>query len=116
YTIVRKEERRKVSRRASSQDQAYGYTYESLAPGKANRHMEPFLVTLEPSTAEQLSTHEGQEFIYVLEGKMEVILAQERVVLAPGDSIYYDSNMPHMVRCVDGPSTRILAVLYAYEK
>ncbi|MEW6265751.1 MAG: cupin domain-containing protein [Thermodesulfobacteriota bacterium] len=116
YTVVRSGERQKVARRASSQDKAYGYTYMSLAPGKANRQMEPFLITLEPAPSEELSSHEGQEFIFIMSGKMEAILDRDRIVLEPGDAIYYDSNVPHLVRCVDGPSTQILAVIYAPEK
>ena len=116
YTVVRKEERQKIARRASSQDQAYGYTYQALAPGKTDRHMEPFLVTLEATKQAELSSHDGQEFIFVLEGKMEAIIDQESVILGPGDAIYYDSNVPHLVRCAEGDSTRILAVLYAQEK
>lgn len=116
YTVVRSQQGQRISRRASSDDRKYGYTYQSLAPGKTNRQMEPFLVTLEPSDAEELSTHEGQEFIYVISGKMEAILDQDRILLHPGDAIYYDSNVPHLVRCVEGPFTKILAVLYAYDK
>ena len=116
YTVVRREERRKIARRAASQDEKYGYTYQALAPGKTDRHMEPFLVTLDPSEEETLSSHDGQEFIYIIEGKMEAILGQDRLVLTEGDAIYYDSSLPHMVRCVQGPYTKILAVLYAHEK
>lgn len=116
YTVVRKEERSRISRRASTGDQAYGYTYEALAPGKTNRKMEPYLVTLEPAEEQELSSHEGQEFIYVVEGKMEAILGDDRMILNPGDTIYYDSSVPHMVRCIDGPHTTILAVLYAYDQ
>ena len=116
YTVVRRDDRRKIARRAASQDEAYGYTYQSLAPGKTNRHMEPFLITLEPSEDEELSTHEGQEFIFVMEGSMEAVVGDDRLVLTAGDSIYYDSNVPHMVRCVNGPAAKILAVLYAYDK
>ncbi|MFH1136523.1 MAG: cupin domain-containing protein [Pseudomonadota bacterium] len=116
FTVVRADERQNISRRASTQDTAYGYTYQALAPGKTNRHMEPLLVTLEPCEKLELSTHEGQEFIFVLEGKMEAILDQERLILSAGDSIYYDSGTPHQVRCCEGPFTRILAVLYAHEK
>jgi transcriptional regulator with XRE-family HTH domain len=116
YTVVRESERKKISRRASSDDKAYGYTYEALAPGKTDRHMEPFLVTLEPSEKEELSTHDGQEFIYVLDGQMEAILGEDRVVLNAGDCIYYDSTLPHMVRCVGGQSTKVLAVMYTNGK
>jgi hypothetical protein len=48
----------------------YGYFYESLAPEKADRFMEPFLITMVPSEVKELSSHDGQEFIFVLEGEM----------------------------------------------
>jgi len=113
FTVVRKHERRIVSRYTSAQADQYGYTYESLAPDKKDRHMEPFVVTLAPSGAKkELSTHAGQEFIYVLEGVLEVILEDHQHVLSPGDSIYYDSSVPHLVRCHGEKETVILAVLY----
>ena len=114
YTIVRKNDRKVVSRYSSKEGKYYGYRYESLAPHKKDRHMEPFLVSLEPSKAdEERSTHDGQEFIYVLEGAMEVRLGEEVYVLEPGDSIYYDSTVPHLVKNHDSDITRVLAVLYS---
>jgi len=114
YTIVRKSDRKVVSRYDSKKGEYYGYGYESLAPHKKNRHMEPFLVSLDPAeTEEERSTHDGQEFIYVLEGAMEVRLGEEIHILRPGDSIYYDSTVPHLVKCHGDKRTRILAVLYA---
>jgi hypothetical protein len=67
YTIVRKDERKMVSRFASKEGVKYGYSYESLGFDKKDRHMEPFIVTLEPATvkAAKTSVHEGEElFIY----------------------------------------------------
>lgn len=114
YTIVRRTDRRVVSRYDSKKGKHYGYEYESLAPHKKDRHMEPFMVTLAPSaTEEERSSHDGQEFIYVLEGKMEVRLEEEIHVLEPGDAIYYESTVPHLVKCHGDQRTRILAVLYA---
>jgi transcriptional regulator with XRE-family HTH domain len=114
FAIVRKDERKTVSRFASKEGVKYGYGYESLGFEKKNRHMEPFIVTLEPATIKtsKTSTHEGEEFIYVLEGEMEVIFGDHRDVLHPGDSIYYDSTIPHRVQCHQEKVTRILAVLY----
>ncbi|MDY6952539.1 MAG: XRE family transcriptional regulator [Thermodesulfobacteriota bacterium] len=113
FTVVRKDERRVVSRYTSAQRDQYGYTYESLAPDKKDRHMEPFMITLVPSGAKkELSTHAGQEFLYVLEGALEVTLKDHKDVLYPGDSIYYDSSVPHLVRCHGDKETLILAVLY----
>jgi len=114
FTIVRGDDRKVVSRHDSKKGKYYGYTYESLAPHKKDRHMEPFLVTLDPSeTEEERSTHDGQEFIYVLEGTMEVRLGEKVHLLEPGDAIYYDSTIPHLVKCHGPERTRILAVLYA---
>jgi quercetin dioxygenase-like cupin family protein len=114
YTIVRRDDREVTSRYDSSKEEHYGYGYESLAPHKTDRSMEPFLVTLKPSkTEEERSTHDGQEFIFVLHGKMEVRLGEEIHVLEAGDSIYYDSTVPHLVKCHGKEITKILAVLYA---
>jgi len=114
YTIVRRDDRKVISRYDSKKGKHYGYEYESLAPHKKDRHMEPFLVTLEPApTEEERSTHDGQEFIFVLQGKMEVRLGREIHILEPGDSIYYDSTVPHLVKCHGDVTTKILAVLYA---
>jgi transcriptional regulator with XRE-family HTH domain len=114
FAIVRKDERKTISRFASKEGVKYGYGYESLGFEKKNRHMEPFIVTLEPATIKtsKTSTHEGEEFIYVLEGEMEVIFGDHRDVLYPGDCIYYDSTIPHRVQCHQEKVTRILAVLY----
>jgi len=113
FTIVRRGDRKVVSRYDSKRDKHYGYGYESLAPYKKDRHMEPFLVTLQPAvTEEERSTHDGQEFIFVLTGSMEVRLGEEIHVLDPGDAIYYDSTVPHLVKCHGQETTRILAVLY----
>ena len=72
------------------------------------------MVTLEPAvTEEERSTHDGQEFIYVLEGTMEVRLEKEIHILEPGDAIYYDSTVPHLVKCHGEKNTKILAVLYS---
>jgi len=114
FTIVRKNDRKVVSRYSSKKGKYYGYGYESLAPHKKDRHMEPFLVSLEPSQAdEERSAHDGQEFIYVLEGAMEVRLGEAVYVLEAGDSIYYDSTVPHLVKNHGSDMTRILAVLYS---
>ena len=113
YTIVRHRDRKVVSRYDSKKAKYYGYEYESLAPHKKDRHMEPFLVTLEPAeTEEERSTHDGQEFIFVLQGQMEVRLGEEVHLLDPGDAIYYDSTVPHLVKTHGQKTTKILAVLY----
>ena len=112
-TVVRKHERRPVSRYGEAKSMLYGYSYESLAPDKGNRLMEPFIVTLVPTETEESSTHAGQEFLYVLEGEIKVQVGDRKDLLKPGDAVYYDSNQPHLVRCAGTTQAKILAVLYA---
>lgn len=113
YAIVRREDRKPASRFDPKKEKRHGYEYESLAPRNMDRHMEPFLVTLKPSETEgERSTHDGQEFIFVLHGSMEVRLGDKIHILEPGDSIYYNAMVPHLVKCRGKEPTKILAVLY----
>jgi transcriptional regulator with XRE-family HTH domain len=111
-TVVHKDERRTVSRYGETKSMLFGYSYESLAPEKADRFMEPFIVTLVPTEAEDFSTHAGQEFLYVLEGEVKVQVGDRVDFLKPGDAAYYDSVEPHLVRCVGTSPAQIVAVLY----
>lgn len=88
--------------------------YSSLSKSKADRHMEPFIVEIEKvDNAEYtLSSHEGEEFIYVLEGIIEIAHGKQKYVIEAGDSIYYDSIVPHHVHGFEGQAAKILAVVY----
>ncbi len=111
FTIVRAGERQSVNRFGASKQAKRGYEYESLAPGKKDRIIEPFIVTLHPSDDDEKSSHDGQEFIYILEGEMEAFVDDHRAVLKPGDAIYYDSTSVHLVRAHGDKPARILAVI-----
>jgi quercetin dioxygenase-like cupin family protein len=115
-TVVRKDQRQSVARHGQKKSQQYGYSYESLAPEKANRLMEPFIVTLMPTEAEEFSNHDGQEFLFVLEGEIKVQVGGQAEFLRTGDAVYYDSNQPHLVKAAGDAKARILAVLYAGAK
>jgi transcriptional regulator with XRE-family HTH domain len=84
----------------------------SLAAGKTARHMEPFLIDVNPSDEHSLSGHEGEEFLFVMSGTLEVAYGKDTHVLDVGDSIYYDSIVPHQVRSAGSAPARILAVVY----
>ncbi len=111
YTIVRSHDRPSVARFGKAKQDSYGYQYESLAAHKKDRLMEPFIVTLQPATVDEPSSHDGQEFIYVLEGELEVVIGEDRDLLKPGDAVYYDSNVTHLVKAHGDAPTKILAVL-----
>ena len=89
------------------------YHYEHLAYNFRDKKAEPFIVTVEydptgaPKTAHD---HEGQEFDYVLTGHMKIVLAGNEVYLGPGDSIYYDSSIPHAMYAVE-TDCRFIAVV-----
>lgn len=88
--------------------------YHPLAQQKAGRHMEPFVIDINPEDAHefQLSAHEGEEFIYVMQGEVEVVYGKETYTLNEGDSIFYDSIVKHHVHGTPGKSAKILAVVY----
>lgn len=114
FMIMRREEMKKHPHFVSKESLGYAYSYVTLGQAKKDRYMEPFLVTLEPKTIldEKMTVHEGEEFIYVLEGEMEITLDQHKEVLHPGDSIYYEGSIPHFLKCYGANPTRIIAVIY----
>lgn len=85
-----------------------------LAAGKSDRHMEPFIVDVHPpqSAKHDLSSHEGEEFIYVLSGEIEIFYGKDIHKISAGDSIYYDSIVPHHLHAANGTDAQILAVVY----
>ena len=86
----------------------------ALAQTKAGRHMEPFLIDIDSASKNgyQLSSHEGEEFIFVLEGQIEITYGKNKYVLNAGDSIYYDSIVDHNVHAANESKAKMLAVVY----
>lgn len=111
YSITRKSERRVVSRSTSKGGQKQLYTYKSLAPEVKGRHMEALIVQLEVDPDKEISVHDGEEFIFVLDGIVELQIGDDKFELEPGDSVYYLSTTPHHIAAKDDKAT-ILAVLY----
>ena len=111
YSITRKNERRTVSRSTSQKSQKQVYVYKSLAPDVKGRHMEALLVQLEEDPENEVSVHEGEEFIFVLDGVVKMGIGEDSFELEPGDSVYYLSTTPHHIAAKRGKAT-ILAVLY----
>lgn len=111
YSITRKNERKKIARSTSQKGKQNLYSYMSLAPEVQGRHMEALIVQLEENPEKETSVHSGEEFIYVLEGLVELSIAGETYDLEPGDSAYYLSTTSHVITAKKGKAT-ILAVLY----
>jgi quercetin dioxygenase-like cupin family protein/DNA-binding XRE family transcriptional regulator len=89
-------------------------SFYSLAQDKTGRHMEPFMIDIEPSAHSdyKLSSHEGEEFIYVLQGRVEINYGKEVYLLNEGDSIYLDSIVAHNVHAGANQKAKILGVVY----
>ena len=88
-------------------------TFFSLAPNKTGRHMEPFIIDIIPQEKSKplKSSHEGEEFIYVLEGRVTIHFGNEIFDLEKGDSIYLDSIVNHLVT-TNTNKARILGIVY----
>ena len=108
--IVRKGEGKKISSATLE-----GYHYEALAYKKSGKNMEPFF--LMPAFDEKaVFSHEGEEFMYTLEGVHEFIYDNRKYTLNEGDSIYFDSRIPHSGRSIGKHRCKILAVMYSYKR
>jgi len=109
--IVRREDRKEeaLPHRGSGPD---NYHYLPLGKGKTDRHMEPFYIKIEPSETKELSSHEGEEFIIVVSGEVRLTYGQNTFQLRAGDSMYYNSVVPHHVGAIGGAPAAIYAVIY----
>ncbi len=88
-----------------------GYRFSSIAYNFIGREMEPLLVTIEPKDEPPaLVMHGGQEFNYVLEGRLRITLGTHNYELSVGDAIYFDPRLPHAQSAVGGPA-RFLTVI-----
>ncbi len=88
------------------------YTYVNIAPEVKNRHMESLIVYLKENPTTDMSIHSGEEFIFVLDGVVELKIDNKAIELSPGDSAYYLSTMPHLIAAKKEKAT-ILAVMYS---
>jgi transcriptional regulator with XRE-family HTH domain len=111
YSITRKGERSPAARSTTQTGKKHLYSYKSLAPGVKGRHMEALMVQLLTATEKDLSVHEGEEFVFVLDGTVALEIGGEQFELEPGDSAYYLSTTPHLISAKKNKAT-ILAVLY----
>jgi transcriptional regulator with XRE-family HTH domain len=90
------------------------YKYQSLAAGFSKRNADPFLVTVYPKSADEpifLNTHDGQEYNYVISGRLQLQINGKDLILEAGDSVYFNSALPHGMRALDGDKVSFLAVI-----
>ena len=95
-----------------SVERTKAYKYQSLAGGFKNRKADPFIVSVEPNDKPiSQNSHSGQEFNMVLEGRLLLNMNGKELTLEEGDSIYFDSNLPHGMKALDGKTVKFLAII-----
>ncbi len=112
--IVRRDDREKEFTLQLAAGGSNMQHYYSLGKGKSDRHMEPFYIELrpEPNSAPDMSSHEGEEFIMVLSGSVKLTYGKNTYVLEPGDTMYYNSIVPHHVGVNGNEKATIYAVVH----
>ena len=89
-----------------------GYASHSLALGKPDRHMDPFRIEFSADGVDEVSSHEGEELIICLAGEVELTYGNEKSVLKPGDTAYYNSVVKHGLRALGGKPASIYGVVF----
>jgi transcriptional regulator with XRE-family HTH domain len=115
-SFTRKQDRKRIEQIGSIADGSlYGYRYEALAYDKHGKNMEPYII--EPAFEDEtIFQHEGEEFMFVLEGRHEFIYDGESYIMEKGDSVYFDAALPHTGKSLGKRKAKLLAVLFNYKR
>jgi mannose-6-phosphate isomerase-like protein (cupin superfamily) len=108
-------ENRKASLRTKSQKKRAGaYAYAQLTKSASDKHLGAYRVTIEPNTAHEGVEyhHEGEEFIYVLKGKLSISVGKNTSLLKRGECIHFNSALHHKLSNPSDEKTELLVVLY----
>jgi transcriptional regulator with XRE-family HTH domain len=97
-----------------SVERTKAYKYQSLAAGFSKRKADPFMVTVHPNPDDEpiyQNSHAGQEYNYVISGRIQIQINGKDFILEEGDSIYFNSELPHGMKALDGKEVKFLAVI-----
>jgi transcriptional regulator with XRE-family HTH domain len=112
FEVLRSAERVVIPRVVSQDGSTHGYFYESLSVHKKNKKMDPFLLTLnEKVTNTDTYSHNGEEFLFVMQGTAELLLDDQRIILNEGDSVYFDANLRHRLLAATDDEVKVLVVV-----
>jgi transcriptional regulator with XRE-family HTH domain len=108
FCLVRKDEAPLIARDGT----AFGYAYEAMAYKYPNKVMEPFILTLPLKPKKRtLYQHEGEEILFVIQGRMKFQHGAETVVVETGDCVYFDSSIPHFGETTGSPEAKCFMVI-----
>lgn len=107
-------ESKKAERRRSYLKRTKAYAYKNLTPDAQDKHLWAYLVTLEPKKAHEMVAykHEGEEFVYVLEGRVEIQVGDQVNIVKKGGSLHFNSGIAHQLKNLSTKPTRLLVVVY----
>ena len=115
-SILLQEEKERAERKSADdyQKRTEDYTYENLTPEARHKHLKAFKITIDPQSDHKGVSyqHAGEEFHYVLKGRIEVMVGENRNVLGPGDSLHFNSNIVHKLKNIESAKAELLVVLY----
>jgi len=115
-SILLREEKERDRKKKSDdyQKRTEAYTYETLTPEARHKHLKAFKVFIDPKSAHKGVSyqHLGEEFQYVLKGKIEVMVGENKNVLGPGDCLHFNSSISHKLRNISLEKAELLVVLY----
>jgi transcriptional regulator with XRE-family HTH domain len=111
-TLVKNHERREMARNGTN----FGYSYQTLAPHYPNKHMDPYVLKDPPNRkSKAVFQHDGEEMLYVLEGKTKFFYGDKEFILEEGDCLYFNSAVPHYGVALDNEEFKCLLVFYTPE-
>jgi transcriptional regulator with XRE-family HTH domain len=114
--ILLKKERDEADKRKADdfKERTEDYSYQTLTPEAVHKHLKAFKVFIDPVSDHKGVSyqHEGEEFIYVLKGKVEVTVGDNKKVLDPDDSLHFNSSIVHKLRNLSSEKAEMLVVLY----
>jgi transcriptional regulator with XRE-family HTH domain len=114
--ILLREEKRKAVKQSERdyQKRTEDYTYQTLTPEAQHKHLKAFRVFIDPKAVHKGVSyqHMGEEFIYVLKGKIEVMVGENKNILRPDESLHFNSSIIHKLRNLSAQKAELLVVLY----
>ena len=115
-SILLKEEKRMAGKQKVQdyQKRTEDYTYQTLTPEAKHKHLKAFKIFIDPKSDHKGISyqHLGEEFIYVIRGKIEVTVGENKNILRSGDSLHFNSSIVHKLRNISAEKADLLVVLY----
>ena len=105
---------KKEERRQSHRKRTKAYSYQSLTPDAEDKHLWAYLVTLDPKKEHEMVAyqHEGEEFVYVLDGRVQILVGDEAHDLRKGASLHFNSGTKHNLKNLSTKQSKLIVVVF----